>query len=584
MSSNHKPRVLLTASYGPNDLGWGEDMYDLMTSRLGRGHGPFQITSHCHYFGLYLIAENISHPTTVLENPHWDEFDRELDEGYEVVGFQLKSLHTAKIARMMKRVREKLPRTKIVVGGYGVSTLGTPVPGDKNGDAVYIRENADYLCREEGVGFMRRILDDTPLDREITQYTLPMTGFSMAGLTVQARIPIILVSLGCPNACDFCNTSAFFYHKKHYVAEPDQVYRFMKNYQKRLKTENLIVLLFDEDFFLNPEYVRELGRLLRSDRKTWGIRYFTFGGVRSLSRFEAEELRDCGLGEVWIGVESFLSGADRTEGRYAKRKGKEIKELFDSLHQHGIGTVASLVLGFDFHTRENLKQDIDQFVALKPEAYQISPLTPCPGTALYDRMQEEGRILDSYRWEDFHLWKDDVYLLKNLRQGEIKAFFDYAHRQLRDVNGPQALMLMETALNSHALLKDSKDEFHAYRAELARTRASALAAYLRPVIRYHESETVRERARMLEKRFREEIGPLPWYSRIASLYLRKKIGQNIKSQPAPVVSDPPPRWSYYRTFDDRIWVKKGRHAGRPVPYRDRLSPPQEIARIFRGQS
>ncbi|MBW1897920.1 MAG: hypothetical protein JRI61_02540, partial [Deltaproteobacteria bacterium] len=62
--NNSKPRVLLTASYGPNELGWGEDMYDLIAARLGRGHGPFQITSHCHYFGLYLLAENITNPTT----------------------------------------------------------------------------------------------------------------------------------------------------------------------------------------------------------------------------------------------------------------------------------------------------------------------------------------------------------------------------------------------------------------------------------------------------------------------------------------------------------------------------------------
>jgi len=87
-----KPKVLLTASYGPNDLAWGQDQYDLLSSRLARGHGPFQMTSHCHYFALYLIAENVTNPTTVLENPHLDEFEKELDEGYGVVGFQLKSL------------------------------------------------------------------------------------------------------------------------------------------------------------------------------------------------------------------------------------------------------------------------------------------------------------------------------------------------------------------------------------------------------------------------------------------------------------------------------------------------------------
>ena len=191
----------MTASYGPNELGWGEDRYDLTASRTARGHGVFKISTHMHYWALYLIAENITNPTTVLENPHWDEFERELEQGYEVVGFQLKSLHTAKIARMMKHIREKYPKTKIVVGGYGVGTLGQAVPGDFKGDAVYIHENADHLCREEGVRFMRRILDDGPIDREITQYHLPMCGATMGGIErMQVRLQVILVALGCPYA------------------------------------------------------------------------------------------------------------------------------------------------------------------------------------------------------------------------------------------------------------------------------------------------------------------------------------------------------------------------------------------------
>jgi radical SAM superfamily enzyme YgiQ (UPF0313 family) len=578
---NQSAKILLTASYGPNELGWGEDMYDLVASRLGRGQGPFQVTSHCHYFALYLIAENINFPTTVLENPHWEEFDWELDQGYEVVGFQLKSLHTAKIARMMKRIREKSPKTKIVVGGYGVSTLGSPVPGDLNGDAVYIRENADYLCREEGVRFMRRILKDEPVDREITQYSLPTAGFSLAGLNVQARVPMILVSLGCPNACDFCNTSAFFYHKKIYVAEPEQVYRFAKNYQRRLNTDRLLVMLFDEDFFLNPDYVRELGRLIRSDRKTWGIKYFTFGGVRSLSQFEAEELRDNGLGAVWIGVESFLCGDQLTDDRYGKRKGKEINDLFENLHRNGIQTVGSLVLGFDFHTRENLKEDIDRFVALKPMSYQISPLTPCPGTALYDRLSEEGRILQSYGWQDFHLWKDDVFELNHFEKGEIKKFFDYAHEQLRDVNGPQALQIMESALNCYRLLKDGSDEFHRFQAGLAKGRAMGLSAYLPAVKLHHASEKVRKRAETLEKRLFEEIGEPPLLSKLISHFLSHKIRQNKKKLRPPVVSDPEPRWTYYHTLDDRVWVRKGRTTSKPVPYTDRRYGPLSILKVLR---
>jgi len=575
-----KPKVLLTASYGPNNLGWGEDQYDLLKSRLARGHGPFQMASHCHYYALYLLAENISCPTTVLENPHWDEFDRELDEGYDYVGIQLKSLHTPKIARMVKRIREKCPDTKIIIGGYGVGALGHPVPGDTNGDAVYIRENADYLCREEGVRFMRRLLDDEPVDREITQYHLPTTGFGIPGFDVQGRIPTILVSLGCPNACDFCNTSAFFHHKKIYVAEPEQVYRFMKNYQKRFRHDDTEVILFDEDFFLNVDYVNELGRLLRSDKSTWGIHYFTFGSMHSLSQFTAEELRDNGLGAVWIGVESFLSDAGTTEDNYAKRRGTEIKKMFKDLQKNGIQTIASLVLGFDFHTPENLKEDIDRFVDLKPLFYQISPLTPCPGTALYERMLEENRILDTYKWEDVNLWKDDVFELKNFKQGEMKKFYDYAHEQIKDRLGPPAMQVFENTLNAYATLKDRTDEFHTYLADKFKRRATGIYAILRSIKSNHQSPEVRERAVNLQRRFRKEIGKPPFVIDAASRFLSHRISQKAKAAPEEVVSDPPPRWSYYHTYgnDGEVYVRKGRKAKQPVPYSDRRSIIRAIRR------
>jgi len=565
-----KKRVLLTTSYGPNDLGWGEDMFDLLKSRLSRGHGPFALASHCHYFGLYVIAENISNPTTVLENPHWEEFDAELKKGYDVVGIQLKSLHTAKIARMVRHMREHYPDIEIVIGGYGVSTLGQPVPGDTNGDAVYIRENAHHLCREEGVCFMRKLLDDKPVDREITQYTLPMTGFSLNVYNkIQLHLPIILVSLGCPNSCDFCNTSAFFYHQKIYVTTPEQVYRYMKNYQKRLKSKDIITLLFDEDFFLNPDFVRELGRLIRSDKKTWGLRYFSFGSMRSLSNFGAEELRDCGLAAVWVGVESFQTGEGTTTDTYAKRSGEEIEKTFAELHRHGIMTVGSLVLGFDFHTPENLKEDIDRFVGLKPTFYQLSPLTPCPGTALYDRMLEEDRILDTYQWSDFNLWKDDVFKLKNFKKGDIKKFFDYAHDQNRDLNGPPPVQMFESAVDAYETFKESNDKFRKYQAKRSRQMASFTYCYLRSCKLHHPSEKVRARAEYLENRYREVVGRTPILSKIASRVFARRMEDEVKKPSEKVNSDPPPRWSYYHMNgpeDKKVYVRKSRDQRKVRPY------------------
>jgi hypothetical protein len=567
---NNKPRVLMTATYGPHELALGEDLYNLMSTRWMRKHGLFQMDMYGHYFALYLIAENISNPTTVLEGPSWEEFDRELDEGYDYVGFQLKSVNTAKVARMIKRIREKCPATKIVMGGYGVGTLGSPVPGDKNGDAVYIRENADYICKEEGVRFMRRLLNDEPVDREITQYQVPT--FSLGGFLgtpgVHLRIPNILVSLGCPNGCDFCNTSALFNRQKTYVAEPEQVFRFIKNYQKRLGFDQILVMLWDEDLFLNPEYVRELGRLLRSDKSTWGVMWYAFGSIRSLSQYDPAEIRDCGCQMIWVGVESFQSGADQMDDRYGKRQGKEVGQVIADLQRHGIQVTGSLVLGLDFHTKENMKDDIDRFVALKPMFYQISHLLPCPGTALYDRLLEENRILDSYSWDKLHFWSNDIFKYRNLDKEEVHELFEYAHDQLRDVNGPPTLQMLESTLDAYQLVKSETDKYHRFMVIRYQVIASGLYTVLEAVQKQHPSPKVRERARMLEERYRREIAAPSALNQAVSSYAVKKFEEKSAAAPAAIVSNPPPRWTYYHTFDEGVWVKKGSGAKEPKPYRD----------------
>ena len=288
--------VLLTTPCGPYGLGWGEDMMEVLRSRLARGHDGIDLCSELPTWALYLIAENLRNPCTVLEYPRWDKFIREIRKGYDVVAIELKSIHTARVVQMVKAVRTHAPKSEIVLGGYGLGSLYDPMPGDKEGYAEYLKSNVDHLCREEGVRFMRRLLGDHPVERPITQYELPYSRYHTPGVrSLSLKIPAILVALGCPSACDFCNTSAFYRHRKTYVADPEQTYAFMRHHQQRLGLEPMYVTLFDEDLFLDPEYVRQLGRLIRSDRKTWGIRYITFGSVKALSAFEVEELKECGV-------------------------------------------------------------------------------------------------------------------------------------------------------------------------------------------------------------------------------------------------------------------------------------------------
>jgi hypothetical protein len=248
---------------------------------------------------------------------------------------------------------------------------------------------------------------------------------------------------------------------------------------------------------------------------------------------------------------------------------KDVEEMFENLGRQGIHIVGSLVLGFDFHTPDNLKEDIDRFVALKPLFYQVIPLTPCPGTELYGRMLEEDRIYDTYKCEDGHAWKDDAFKIKNFERNEMRTYHDYAYERLRDLNGPPVLQFMEGELNAYQTFKKCADKYHASLADESRRLASASYAYLRSVKSHHPSEEVQQRARMLARRYREEIGSPSLPIQAISHFNSRRIGKRSQDRLHDIVSDPPPRWTYYHTFGDKVLVRKGRKKKKPVPYRER---------------
>lgn len=558
-------RVLLTNPYGPYELKWGTAPSDLLNARLGRGHGAFDMSSHLPTYPLYLIAENLKVPTTVLDFPRWDDFLHEIRKGYDFVAIELKSIHVRRVARMIGAIKEFSPKSQIVIGGYGVSALDDQMPGDKENLRDYILENADHLCRAEGVRFMRELVQDTPVDRPVTQYHMPLSHFNLPGMqSLQIRSPAILVSLGCPNACEFCNTSAFFHYKKQYIAEPAEVYSFMKSHQKRSGGSTHNFILFDEDMFLNQEYVRELGRLIRSDKKTWGFRWVTFGSIKALSTFEPEELRACGLQGVWLGVESSIEEDGKSKSGYAKRAGKSPADVINGMREWGIFTIASTILGFDFHDHENILEDIDRFVKLKPMFYQISPLTPCPGTRLFEKMQEMHRLHDDYDWNDFHLWKEAPYDHPQFKDGDIRRYYDHAHEKLRTENGPPLVQLYESTIMAYGNMHKLADPFFRYQAEQAVGLIRALGVYMKAIENNAPSPQVRERVRSLQAQADQLIGkgslPEQAIRQIADAFVGFRIGHSAHAGPAGREFAPPTSWTYYDKPGQEPRVKEQRDA------------------------
>jgi hypothetical protein len=321
-------------------------------------------------------------------------------------------------------------------------------------------------------------------------------------------------------------------------------------------------ILFDEDIFTDPDFVRQLGRLIRSDRSTWPLRWAGFGSMRTISQFSPQELRECGLEAVWVGVESGQTGPDRkSRTGYAKRDSDTSPEaLFPELLRHGIYVVGSMILGLDFHTPENIEHDIDYFVRLNPALYQIGPMRPCPGTKIYNRLLEAGRINDGYDWEDMHLWEVGSFKHPNLPDDALRRYFDLAHEKLKTINGPPLLQIFEANLRAYQTLKDASTEYLRYQAERSRQIASRLLFIIKSI----ESETpwpsVKKRAATLLEQACTTLTPKGMgranaaYNLIASKLASSAhvVGTYGWLMPSADTSElsPTARWVYYHQQED----------------------------------
>ena len=151
-------KLLLVSVFGPYgvrtdyDIGDGMQM-ELLDNQVTREQGIHSPRVEGTYsYGLYLMAQNISVPTVVLDFPRWGEFVAELENGYTHVGISFIAQNILKVRRMAEFVRRTLPDTRIILGGAGTSIpdLEQQVP-------------CDDICHGEGVRWLQRYFgeDDT---------------------------------------------------------------------------------------------------------------------------------------------------------------------------------------------------------------------------------------------------------------------------------------------------------------------------------------------------------------------------------------------------------------------------------------
>jgi hypothetical protein len=469
-------------------------------TNLTRGDGMFSIRGQNPNLGLHFIAENLEIPTKVIEYPSMEEFTRELKKGYDYVGFSFPPVCLEKAKKMCQLAKEINPGIVTIVGGYG-----TIIP-----EAESI---ADHVCRGEGVKFMRMLLGEE-IDRPLRNPHLFNDTSSLLGIRFRKGAGQIAAGLGCPNGCEFCLTS-HYYKCKHlpFLKTGKEVYDTMKDLGRDMPVGIGIgskgFLILEEDFLLDKKRVLEMAEYTKKEVKV-PLRFSCFGSAGAVKQYDPVTLAEMGLDTVWIGVES-------PQKYYHKMKDVDMKELFTSLHSHGIKTIGSMILGYDFHTPENIYEDIDYLISLSPTFNQYMMYTPLPGTPLYEKYKEENRILD-LPWSHFNGFEFTIRH-PHFTPEEMKKVQDSAYVRASRVLGPSVMRLIEVYLQGYLNFKDSLNPMLKRRAQMFKDFCRYSQPILPLVKKYGDLTTAREKLATLMERVRKEAGKFPIFGECAKYYL-----------------------------------------------------------------
>jgi radical SAM superfamily enzyme YgiQ (UPF0313 family) len=307
--------------------------------------------------------------------------------------------------------------TKVILGGLHVSAV--PDEARVHADAIVIGEGESawpWIMRDllDPAASLRPVYDVRGCAFDFADS--PMPRFDLLDIARYNRLTV-QTQRGCPFRCEFCAASIRI--SPTYKIKP--VNRVLAEIRAIKSLWSRPFLEFaDDNTFVNKSHSRQLMRALAPE----GIRWFT---ETDLSVAEdpglLELMRDAGCAEVLIGFESTsFSGLDGLEQR-SNWKAKRVGQYLDAvriIQDHGIRVNGCFILGLDGTGLDSFDA-IWQFVQESSLFdVQITVQTAFPGTPLYTRLRNEGRILRDQAWELCTLF-DVNFQPANMTVAELEA-------------------------------------------------------------------------------------------------------------------------------------------------------------------
>jgi radical SAM superfamily enzyme YgiQ (UPF0313 family) len=305
----------------------------------------------------------------------------------------------------------------VVLGGYHV----TLAPDEA-------QQEADAIVVGDAEPVWRQVLDDARHGRLQPVYRgggpRDLAGLRprreiFAGKRYQ-NITLVEFARGCNFQCDFCSITAFHRAGQNHRPARDVAAEMEATGSRRF-------FIVDDNIVSQPAKARELCRELIP----LGIRWV---GQASIHIARDEELLELmarsGCLGVLIGMESLDPANLREMGKGWNLALGSYAQSLARFRKHGLAVYGTFVFGYDNDDRELVRRSVEFAVEQKLFLAAFNHLVPFPGTPLYRRLLDEGRLRTPRWWLDPEGRVGDVtFYPKRMAADELQSLCLDARRQ-----------------------------------------------------------------------------------------------------------------------------------------------------------
>lgn len=233
---------------------------------------------------------------------------------------------------------------------------------------------------------------------------------------------VIESTRGCPFKCTFCSITTF-YGNTYRMKSAERLIRELEQVDRSKR----VIFFVDDNFAQSMPRVGEICDLI-AERGLDRYRYAAQARVDSICKHPEiiAKMARAGFICLFLGIESIHEKSLTKMGK--KTTPDQITRAIEILHENGILAYGSFIVGNIGETREDTLETVEFMRKSRLDLMQATPLTPYPGTPLYQEAIEKGWLAgNEHWWEDWDL--TPVMNTPDLTREEIKDLLELTMRR-----------------------------------------------------------------------------------------------------------------------------------------------------------